>query len=95
MQAATISRLEGELKNTREECRQLRQRVQGKSRIAKDSSVTHENTTPKKKGSSGSGVSSLIEKYSPPEGCTPSMISSSHRGNGFDLARKSSDDAIN
>ncbi|EER17927.1 hypothetical protein Pmar_PMAR027643 [Perkinsus marinus ATCC 50983] len=74
MQAATISRLEGELKNTREECRQLRQRVQGKSRIAKDSSVTHENTTPKKKGSSGSGVSSLIEKYSPPEGCTPSMM---------------------
>ncbi|KAF4670088.1 Calcium/calmodulin-dependent 3',5'-cyclic nucleotide phosphodiesterase 1B, variant 2 [Perkinsus olseni] len=61
MQAATISRLEDELKNTREECRQLKQRLQLKSRKAKENSITQDNLTPRQKGMNGGGVSSLIE----------------------------------
>ncbi|KAF4755507.1 hypothetical protein FOZ62_029379, partial [Perkinsus olseni] len=86
MQAATISRLEDELKNTREECRQLKQRLQLKSRKAKENSIMQDNLTPRQKGMNGGGVSSLIEKYSPSEGYTPSRISLSHRGrNGQDV----------
>ncbi|KAF4731727.1 hypothetical protein FOZ62_000219 [Perkinsus olseni] len=95
MQAATISRLEGELKNTREECRQLKQRLQLKSRKAKENSITRDNLTPRQKGMNGGGVSSLIEKYSPSEGYTPSRISLSHRGSGFGVTRELSDDTIN
>ncbi|KAF4755643.1 hypothetical protein FOZ63_030782, partial [Perkinsus olseni] len=61
MQAATISRLEDELKNTREECRQLKQRLQLKSRKAKENSIMQDNLTPRQKGMNGGGVSSLIE----------------------------------
>ncbi|KAF4669958.1 hypothetical protein FOL47_002292 [Perkinsus chesapeaki] len=63
MQAATISRLENELKMTRDECRQLKHRLQGKYKKGKENSVITENSTPRKKAHSG--VSSLIEKYSP------------------------------